>query len=349
MAGIKERFAAERARRAWLDHLLSAGSAYKDRRGDYFAAAITYFSILALFPLILLGVSVLGFVLAGQQHLFNELIDKVNKSVPSGMTDTVGDAITFAVQHRGSVGAIGVLGFLYAGLGWIGNLRTSVQSMWGYEPDKASFVGTKLRDLLALVGLGLAIIVSLGLTAAGTAATNELVSLTHADDIPGISVFTRIVGIVIAIAADMLIFGWMLTRLPRSPLTFRAVAKGALFASIGFEILKVGGTYYIARVAKSPSAAALGSILGLLVWVNLVSRFLLFATAWTATSPSVVALHEPAPAPEPVEEPIAMPSGGKVAAGLLGVGFAVGMWLSRGARRRSERTAARRRAERAAA
>ncbi len=82
----------------------------------------------------------------------------------------------------------------------------------------------------------------------------------------------------------MLIFGFLLVRLPKADVTRGVAVRGALLASVGFEILKLFGTYYIAHVATSPTAGIFGSIIGVLVWLNLVFRFLLYCTAWTATA-----------------------------------------------------------------
>lgn len=308
MPGIGDRLEKIRERRPWLDHLLRSYKLYKGENGDHLAAAVTYFSFLALFPLILVGFAILGLVLQKQPHLITDVQNQVRKNAPGGIGDILGKAMSQAAKHWRAVGIVGLLGALYAGLGWIGNLRTAIQAIWAYEVPKEKFAVAKGRDLVALLGLGLAIIVSLALTAAGTAATKSLVSLVHLDDVPGMGVLTRILGIVIAVLADTVIFGWVLVRLPRSPLTMRAVFRGSLFAAIGFEILKVLGTYYIAQVGRSPSAGVFGSVIGLLVFINLVSRFLLFSTAWTATLPSVEALHREQPAQEEVLPPPSEPS-----------------------------------------
>lgn len=353
--GIRDRFARARKRWGWFDHLARAGTHYKTLNGDHMAAAVTYFSFLALFPIILVGFAALGLVLQGNHGLLNDIQDQVTKSAPAGLGGPDGiltKAMSSAADHWKAVGIIGLLGALYAGLGWIGQLRTAIQSIWEYEIAKENFVVAKLRDLSALVGLGLAILFSLAVTAAGTGGTHELVKLAGVQNLTGMGTITWIIGIVIAILADTVIFGWMFVRLPRSPLTMRAVFRGSLFAAVGFEILKIVGTYYIAQVGKSPAAGVFGSVIGLLVFVNLVSRFLLFATAWTATSPSLHELRrnlnaaqtdtEPAPSQavpqRAVREPAA-PNGAAIAAGLVAAGMISGATLARvGGRRHSART-----------
>jgi membrane protein len=51
-------------RRPWLDHLVRAGGRYQRQRGDYYAAGITYFTVLSLFPLLMVAFAVAGFVLS---------------------------------------------------------------------------------------------------------------------------------------------------------------------------------------------------------------------------------------------------------------------------------------------
>jgi len=341
MLGIPERFRKARSRWPWLDHLASAGADYKSKNGDHMAAAVTYFSFLALFPLILVAFAILGIVLKHDAGLLTDIQRQIDKSAPAGLGSILDKAMAKAAGNWQAAGIIGLLGAAYAGLGWIGNLRTAIQVIWEHETAKENYLMAKVRDLSALAGLGLAAILSLALTAAGTAATHSLVKLAGLDNVPGIGVTTRVIGIAIAILADTVIFGWMFVRLPRSPLTMRAVFRGSLFAAVGFEILKVVGTYYIAEVGKSPAAGVFGSVIGLVVFINLVARFLLFATAWTATSPSIVALHVGAPEPA-VEVPVAVagperraaaPSGVAIAAGLVGAGMVTGATLAKLGRR----------------
>jgi hypothetical protein len=67
---------------------------------------------------------------------------------------------------------------------------------------------------------------------------------------------------------------------------------------VGFEVLKQVMTFYLSSVTISPSGAVFGSLLGLLVFVNFVSRFTLFVTAWAATAKESEQ-EKPAPVPGP--------------------------------------------------
>jgi membrane protein len=331
---LSARWGALRERHWWLDHAVRAGQAYKRNHGDYFAAAITYFSFLALFPTILLAVSITGYVLKNDQSLQARLFANIEKNLPGSFGTTVRDAVQHAISARAGVGIVGLVGLAYTGLGWIANLRAAMVGVWGHTPARIPFVKAKLRDLLVLGGLGLGVVISVGLTAVGTSLADQV---TNKLDLPGGSWVVKVVGLLLPVLGDLLVFGWVLVRLPRVSVPRPILFRAALLASIGFEILKIIGTYYIARVSKSPALGIFGSVIGILVWIDLVSRYILFCTAWTAVAvrpePSAVtAVDVELPADAPVAPaPRITPVG--VAAGLVGFGVALGAgtssWLRR--------------------
>lgn len=292
-------FGAVRRRRRWVDHLVRAVGRYRDTRGGYLAAAITYFSFLALFPVVLLGMSVSGFVLLRNPDLLERLQDAIRDAVPGPVGGTLVDAVNGAIRARGTIGVFGLVGTLYAGLGWVDNLRTASQSVWQVTDDR-SYVGRKLGDLAVLAGLGVACVLSLALTVAGTIATHRVVDTLGLDGVTGVGTLTRLVGVLLALAADTLVAAWLFARLPRQRVPLRDVARGAALAAVGIEVLKVVGTYYTQAISHSPTAGFFGNVIGLLVWLNLVARFLLLALAWTATStPPPQPTTEPQPTPPP--------------------------------------------------
>jgi len=327
--GLKARWQALRGRYRWLDHAASGYGHYQDRHGDHLAAAITFFSFLSMFPLVLLAVAITGFVLAGNDRLQRELFDKITSNAPGALGDTLHSIVAGAIDHRSAVGLVGLVGVALTGLGWIDNLRTAVNDIWGRPEPQLKFLVKKGQDTLILVGLGLGLIVSLGLTAGGTAASHRLLVWIHADGIAGMGTLTAVLALLLAVLGSMLIFGWVMIRLPAASVSRSTAIKASLLAAVGFEILKVIGTYYIARVTTSPAAAAIGPALGILVWINLVSRYLLFCVAWAATAPDAapVAVAGDAPVAGPPVPPPRVEAGlspAVVAAGLLSAGATLG-------------------------
>ena len=129
-----ETFARIRGRAGWLDHVVRAGQRYGADMGSQLAAAITYFSFLSLFPLLLLTVSVLGFVLAGHPDLAARVIKGISDTLP-GQSKQIVDGL---INSRRTVGLIALLGLLYSGLGWVANLRTAIRTVWHHSATGAS-------------------------------------------------------------------------------------------------------------------------------------------------------------------------------------------------------------------
>ncbi len=325
----------QRRQRPWLDHLVRAGEAYTERYGNHYAAAITYFSVLSLFPLLMIAFAVAGFVLVGNDALLKEMQSGIAEAVPEGLNKLINDVIASAIENRGAVGIIGLLAALYSGLGWMSNLRDALTAQWGQENKQRPFLSSSVKDLLALFGLGLALAVSFGLSAVGGGLGSWLLGLVGLDDDAWALFLLQVGTIVLALAANWLVFLWVLSRLPREQVSVRSAVKGAIAAAIGFEILKQVFTVYLTIVSDSPSGKLFGPIIGLLLFANFVSRFLLFITAWTATARENLVVEPPAPPPPAVISPRMIVRGGpnaRSAAGLVGVGAVLGLLLRRRSR-----------------
>jgi membrane protein len=172
---------------------------------------------------------------------------------------------------------------LLAGLGWINNLRGAIDGVWGRPPAQVNFLKARIANLFVLAGLGLCILVSLSLTVIGTSLTDQILTALSLDDLPGSHALLKLLGIAIAVVGDMVIFWWLLIRLPQVEVPQRIAFRGALLASVGFEVLKIVGTYTIAHTANNPTAGPFAGIIAVLIWTQLVARYMLFACAWTAT------------------------------------------------------------------
>ncbi|MEP6852259.1 MAG: YhjD/YihY/BrkB family envelope integrity protein [bacterium] len=331
---------AQLRRRPWLAHLVRAWQQSSRTNASLLAGALTFFSFLALFPLILLAVSITGYVLSSHPDLQRQLLDNVAKQAPGEFGKTLSDAIHTAINARAAVGLIGVGGVFFTGLGWVNNLRAATEQVWGHLPLQRSFLTAKVSDALVLLGLGVGLIVSVAITAVGTALTGTVLRALSAEGLPAITWVTKVVGIALAVVADMVIFGFLLIRLPKAEVPRYVALRGALLAALGFEVLKIFGTYYITRVSTSPTAGIFGSVLGILVWLNLVFRFLLYCTAWTATATPIAAGGDEPAGPVsdrvgalrrlPAETPPAAPPPGR----RLAVALALGAWARRGRRGR---------------
>jgi len=281
--GILDRF---RARYKWFDHVMRAQERYQDSKGDFYAAGITYFTIFALFPLLMVAFSIAGFVLASQPDLLADVTDKIKSTVSGDLGDQLVQLMDSAIKSRTSVGIIGLATAAWAGLGWMANLREALSQMWGLlRQDTAGFVRTKLSDLLAIVGLFAAIIVTVVLSALGNSGLmKQVVEWLGLQDLPGMSIALRVASIAISILVSWLLFTWMIARLPRESITFRSSARAGLMVAVAFEVFKLVASIYLKSVVTGPAGATFGPVLGLMVFAYITARMILFATAWAATA-----------------------------------------------------------------
>nr|WP_221333315.1 inner membrane protein YhjD [Nocardia transvalensis] len=287
-----------------MDHVIRAGGRYQKQRGDYFAAGITYFTVLSLFPLVMVGFAVAGFVLASNPDLLAEIQQTVIEKIPGSFGSQLTDLINQAINSRTSVGVIGLVGALYAGMGWMANLRAALTEQWEQEAPDGNWVGTKISDLIALAGLGVAMLVSLGLSAlAGSGLGRTLLEAMHLDNAPGAGVLLTVVSLVLAMLSTWALFAWIIARLPRQPVTLVSAAKAALIAALVFEVWKQIASIYLKSVLGSPAGVAFGPIVGLMVFAYITARIILFATAWAATARENEPEPEIAPPPPAVISP----------------------------------------------
>lgn len=328
MAEKTSKFQQFRDRYEWLDHVVRAGGRYTERHGDYYAAAVTYFSVLSLVPLILVGFAVAGYVLFFNPDLLQQLRQGISANLPSGLGTLIDPVIKNAIDNRSTIGVIGLFGALYSGVGWMSNLREALSEQWAQVPAIPALPKRLLFDLLTLAGLGVALVGSFAITAVANGLTKAVLELLGLAQQGWAVVLLAVVGVLLSLVANWLIFLWVIARLPREHATLRSAAKAAVLGAVGFEVLKQVMTVYLKSVTNSPAGALLGPFIGLLVFVYFASRFVLFVTAWAATSRENEQ-PEPVPVPGPavIRSEIVVhggPSRGE-AAGLLGAGALTGL------------------------
>lgn len=252
---------------------------YRERDGDHYAAAVTFFSLLALVPLVMVTVSVAGFVLAGDRLLATELDRVIDGSLPPEIGTQVTGVVHTVVGERGRIGLLALAVAVYSGWSWISNVRDAVTAMLGQERTPRPLLRGILADVVALAGVGLAMAVSFGLAALTGAAGSWLLTLTGLTG--GFAHFVLVAGsLLLGLAANWLVIAWCLARLPRRPLPLRSTLRPAGAAAVGLAALQQAGGLYLHLLGRSPAVAAFGTLVGVLLFVYLVVRWLLMVTVW---------------------------------------------------------------------
>jgi membrane protein len=320
-----------RARYKWFDHVMRAQKRYQTSKGDFYAAGITYFTIFALFPLLMVAFATGGFVLASRPELLDNIESRIRSTITGNFGEQLVNLMDAAVASRTSVGVIGLAAAAWAGLGWMANLREALSQMWEQRDEPAGFVRTKLSDLFALVSAFLALVLTIALTALGDPKLmTTVLGWVGVQDFPALSGILRGVSLLMSFLVAWLLFSWMIARLPRESISFRSSIRAGLLAAVGFEIFKQVASIYLQSVVQGPAGATFGPVLGLMVFAYITARLILFATAWAATSSDNLALapvEPPAPAQiitrVQVREGVGLP--GTLAAAAMGAVGALGL------------------------
>jgi len=260
----KAAFAGLRQKRPFLDHLVRTFQRYQADGGDRLASSVTFYWFLSLFPILLIAVYVT------RQALGDDAGRQITDNLGPYLGAAGAKAVAKVVQtSAGKAGIIGLVGTLFSGLGWIDALREAIRTMWHQSIKGGNIVTRKIADVLALVGLFAVIAASVFVTGAATAATGTVLSYA------------------LATLVDVGVFLWLFVRLAKVPTPLRRVAKGALFGAVGFEVLKAFGAYYIAHTTSKGEATygTFATVVGMLVFLNLVSRLVLYTAAFTVTAP----------------------------------------------------------------
>jgi membrane protein len=319
-----------RSRHAWLDHLVRAGERYTETHGNHYAAAITYFSVLALVPLLMVAFASVALVLWSNPDLLAQLKAEIGRALPAGLDQTLSTVIDQAITSATTVGVFGLSFAVVAGLGWMTNFRDALSVQWGHGQDPPTpYLRRLAADLASLIGLGLAMALSYGLTAVASGGlAGQILGYLGLGGAGWAAGLLELLALVLGLVANWLVFLWVFARLPREPVTWRSAIMAAAAAAIGLEIIKRVMVVYLAAVTQTPAGLAFGPILGLLIFIFAVSQFLLFLTAWAATArENQVQRPPPVPSPAVIRPEVTIRSGfapGTVAC-LLGAGAIAGL------------------------
>ncbi|AHI03769.1 YhjD/YihY/BrkB family envelope integrity protein [Corynebacterium falsenii] len=313
----------------WFDHIMRMQERYTEGGGNQFAAGITYFSVMTIFPLLMLTFAITAMVLAGNQELLDRTLKRASELGDGQMGDLVQTIIEQAIAQRASVFSIGLLLALWTGLSWVHHLRMGMSSMWKVPGTANNFVMGKLKDLVGLIGIIIALLLAFFITAVGSSGfTEDFLRTVGLGGLPGLRFLIFAVALVIALIANYLVFAWMLAYLPRTKTHRKSVFKAALIGAIAFEIFKQFATVFFSNALSNPAGAVFGPIIGLMVLMYFTWRIMLYCSAWAATTYESMAQQAPDAPPAAVirvrqEVRTGASDAGK--AGLLGTGAAIGV------------------------
>ncbi|MFE3143757.1 YihY/virulence factor BrkB family protein [Streptomyces scopuliridis] len=243
------------------------------------AAAITFISFIALFPLITVGAAI-GAALLSQGQL-DRLRDSIARQVP-GISQQLD--INGLVANAGTIGVVAGAVLLFTGIGWVGSMRECLRAVWELDDtEEGNPFLLRGKDTVALIGLGAVGLASLAASGFGSTAVGWTAHRIGIPENGAGGVLLQAAALAVAVLADFLLLLYVLTLLPRVHPPRRRLIVAALIGAIGFELLKLLLGGYMRGVAAKSMYGAFGVPVALLLWINFTAKLLLFCAAWTAT------------------------------------------------------------------
>ena len=246
-----------RERHAWLDHLVRAGARYTEHHGDHYAAAVTYFSILSLVPLLMIAFAVARVTCC---NLNPTCWPSSGRAITAAASGNLARPRTTRSSTRRS----------HSGTRWLSS-ACSVALYSGHrlddEPARGALgavgAGTRSRPPLVRAAAGRPAVAARAGGRAGRVVRGDRAGdglrrrpccLLGLSEQAWAQVLLGLLGFVLGIAANWLVFLWVIARLPREHTPMRSAVRAALLGAVGFEILKQVMTIYLGASRTRPAA-----------------------------------------------------------------------------------------------
>lgn len=257
--GVARRMDAFQRRHAVLAFPIAVVKKFGDDQAGTLAALIAYYGFFSMFPLLLVLVSVLGLVLAGNPALRDEIVNSALGHFP-----VIGDRIAARATIDELTGnwlsvGLGVAGAAWAGLGVAQAAQRALNTVWDIPRSQwPSFVSRRLRAALMLVILGTIFAASTFTTGFGSSGA-----------LP--SFFLTAVGWTVSLMLNVVLFTLAYQVLTARDLKWRNVLPGAAVASLAWTVLQIVGGYYLTHQVRSASDiyGTFALVIGLLIWIAL--------------------------------------------------------------------------------
>jgi membrane protein len=268
--------------RAWWHALRDAGKAFQSKNLTHHAAALTYFSVLSIFPGLIVLISLLGVL--GSPDSIDGLLRIIDQLGSQSAVDTLRPPIENIVNNSGGAGlalAIGVATALWSASGYIGGFTIVANEIWDVDEDRSFFKRRPLQLLITVV-----MTVSVALILVALVLTGPLVTAIGDEIGVGDTALTifSIVKWPLIFAAVVLIIGFLYRTAPdASHAGFRWILPGALVATVLWLLGSIAFSFYVANFGSYSSTY--GSLAGgivLLLWLYLTNVAVVFGAQFAA-------------------------------------------------------------------
>lgn len=238
---------------------------FGDDQGGNLAALMMYYGFLSLFPLLLVLVTVMSYVLEDNPDLQSSILNSALADFPV-IGDQIRNNIT-SVRGSGIGLLVGALITFYGGLGIANATQDAMNRVWSVPHHSRPGFFPRILRSLALIGmLGLGILFTTVLGAVSAASGNVNGEL-------------RIATALAAFGFNILLFAIAFKVLTAHAVSWNDVLPGAMVAAFGYGVLQAIGTTLVTQQLKGASQTygVFAAVIGLLLWIFLVARVTIYA------------------------------------------------------------------------
>ncbi len=253
--------------------------AYREWQADKvprLGAALAYYSVFSLAPLVVIAIAVAGLVFGGQAARGG-----VVREIEATVGHPAAEAIEDMLRHTSATGdcwratAIGLVVLLFGASGVFIQLQDALNTIWKVDPRADRGYRAMLWDrglsFLLVLGTGLLLLASLVLSAALSAFEGWLT----AAGMPGIGLW-QAVNAFVSFAVIGLLFTMLYKLLPNAVIAWRDAAVGAFVASLLFTLGRQLIGWYLGQAGTTSAFGAAGSLVVILLWVFYSAQIFLF-------------------------------------------------------------------------
>ena len=271
-----------RSMRTWWTLLKEAFEKWSADKAPRLGAALSYYTVFSLVPLLVLTISIAGLVFgteAAQEAIMTQIESLVGPQSAAAIKQML------EIAQRPSSGAlasaIAVVTLLLGASGVFAQLQDALNTVWGVEPKAGRGLWGTIKDrlfsLMAVLGTGFLLLVSLVLSAA-LAAFGKMFQ----GRLPGHEGLLHLADLAISFGVITLLFAMMFKLLPDAKIAWRDVWIGAGLTSVLFTVGKFAIGMYLGKADVGSAYGAAGSLVILLVWVYYSSQILLYGAEFTS-------------------------------------------------------------------
>ena len=246
------------------------------------AAALSYYTLFSLAPLLLIAIGVAGFVF-GREAAQNQIVETLQGMIGQDSAQTVQEMIQTSNEKpkTGMLSTIiGFVALLFGAGGVVGQLQTSLNKIWEVTPKPGQgiwgFLRQRFFSFAMVLAIGFLLLVSLVVTAVLSSFTSMLSSF-----LGDATFIAHAIDILVSFGFVTLLFALIYKYVPDVEIQWRDVWIGAALTSILFTIGKYLIGLYLGTSGVSSAFGAAGSLITILVWVYYSSLIFFLGAEFT--------------------------------------------------------------------